>query len=108
MVGLDAQSLAREPIAGYFEPIRFEISEQTQLLIAQINDVRGYDLAQKSSQPLYNHGGPNQALAASPASDAFAVANGQNIWIHENSRAYAGAERWLNGRVELPAWLRIP
>jgi hypothetical protein len=108
MVVVDAQALVRDPISGYFEPILFEVSQQAQLLIAQVNDVRGYDLAQKSSQPLYNHGGTIEALAASPTSDAFAVANGQNIWIHSNSRAYAGAERWLNGRVELSGWLRIP
>jgi hypothetical protein len=108
MIVIDAQSLAREPISGYFEPIHFEVSEQGQLLIAQVNDVRGYDLAQKSSQPLFSHGGTIEALAASPASDVFAVANGQNVWIHENSRAYAGAERWLNGRVALPDWLRMP
>jgi hypothetical protein len=69
--------------------------------------VRGYDLAQHTSLPLYNHGGTITALAASPASDLFAVANEENIWLHGNSRAYAGAERWLNGRVELPAWLRM-
>jgi hypothetical protein len=107
LAALDAQGITQDPINGYYEPLLFEISEQAQLLLAQVNDVRGYDLAQKTSLPLYNHGGTITALAASPASDLFAVANEENIWLHGNSRAYAGEERWLNGRVELPAWLRI-
>jgi hypothetical protein len=102
LIVLDAQALTSDSITGYFEPVLFEISAQAQLLLAQVNDVRGYDLAQKSSLPLYNHGGTITALAASPTSDLFAVANEENIWLHDNSRAYAGVERWLNGRVELP------
>jgi hypothetical protein len=75
-------------------------------LLAQTG-ITGYELATRSIEPLFNHGGAITALAVSPHADDFAIANRREIWLRGDSRHYAVPEVWLNGRAELPAPLRV-
>jgi hypothetical protein len=77
----------------------FAISAENQLLIAELVDVRRYDLAGGRSEPLFNHGGAIGALATSPAADTVAIADRQNIWVRHDSSHYAAPEVWLTGAV---------
>jgi hypothetical protein len=79
----------------------FAISAQNRLLIAELVDVRRYDLAGGAGEPLFNHGGAIGALAASPAADTVAIADRQNIWVRNDSSAYAAPEVWLTGAVQV-------
>jgi hypothetical protein len=98
---LDLQ-IGRQDSIPLLSPLgEFAISEQNQLLIAELVAVRRYDLETGTSEPLFNHGGPIGALAASPIADSVAIADRQNIWLRNDSRHYAAPEVWLRGAVQV-------
>jgi hypothetical protein len=106
MLVLDLQTARQDAVAQYWLPAAFEISNAGELLLAQTG-ITGYELATRSIEPLFNHGGAITALAVSPHADDFAIANRREIWLRGDSRHYAVPEVWLNGRAELPAPLRV-
>jgi WD40 repeat protein len=101
MVVLDLQNNREDAVAQYWLPAKFEISGAGELLLGQVG-ITGYELATRSTEPIFNHGGAITALAVSPHADDFAIANRHEIWLRANSRDYAVPEVWLNGRAELP------
>jgi hypothetical protein len=106
MVVLDLQNAKRDPVAQYWLPAKFEISNAGELLLGQVG-ITGYELDTRATEPIFNHGSAIAALAISPRGDDFAIANRREIWLREDSRHYAAPEVWLNGRAELPAPLRL-
>jgi hypothetical protein len=98
---LDLQTGGQNVISLLSPASEFAISGQNQLLIAQLVDVRSYDLAGGSSEPLFNHGGTIGALAASPLGDTVAIADRENIWLRNDSRAYSAPEVRLKGAVQV-------
>jgi hypothetical protein len=98
---LDVQTRTQNVISLLSPLSEFAISEQNQLLIAEVVDVRRYDLASGGREPLFNHGGAIGALAASPVADTVAIADRENIWVRNDSRNYAAPEVWLRGAVEV-------
>jgi hypothetical protein len=98
---LDMQTGAQSPIAVLAPLSAFAISDQDQLLLAELVGVRGYDLASGGGEPLFNHGGAIGALAASPVADTVAIADRQNIWLRNDSRHSAAPEVWLKGAVQV-------
>jgi hypothetical protein len=106
MVVLDLQNARREAVAQYWLPAKFEVSNAGELLLGQVG-ITGYEIDTRATAPLFNHGGAIAALAISPRADDFAIANQREIWLRADSRHYAAAEVWLNGRAELPTPLRL-
>ena len=106
MVVLDLQNAKRDPVAQYWLPAKFEISNAGELLLGQVG-ITGYELATQATAPLFDHGGAIGAIAVSPRADDFAIANRREIWLRADSRHYAAPEVWLNGRAELPTPLRL-
>ena len=106
MVVLDLQEARKDPIAQYWLPAKFEISNAGELLLGQVG-ITGYELATRATAPIFDHGGAIGALAISPRGDDFAIANRREIWLRADSRHYAVPEVWLNGRAELPPPLRL-
>ncbi len=100
MVVLDLQNAREDAVAQYWLPARFEVSGAGELLLAQVA-ITGYELATRSTAPIFNHGGTITALAVSPRADDFAIADRREIWVRADSRNYSAAEVWLNGRPEL-------
>jgi hypothetical protein len=98
---LDLQTGGQNVISLLSPASEFAISGQNQLLIAQLVDVRSYDLAGGSREPLFNHGGTIGALAASPLGDTVAIADRENIWLRNDSRAYSAPEVRLKGAVQV-------
>jgi hypothetical protein len=98
---LDLQVGRQESIPLLSPLAHFAISERGRLLLAELVAVRSYDLASGSSEPLFNHGGPIGALAASPTADAVAIADRENIWLRNDSTHYAAPEVWLRGAVQV-------
>jgi hypothetical protein len=116
MVVLDLQGKRADAVAQYWLPARFEVSGAGELLLAQVG-ITGYELATRTTEPIFDHGGSVTALAISPRADDFAIANRREIWLRADSRDYSAAEVRLNGRAELPlgplrlsvaAWLGGP
>jgi hypothetical protein len=101
MVVLDLQNMREDSVAQYWLPAKFEISGGGELLLAR-GEITGYELATRTTEPIFNHGGEITALAVSPRADDFAIANRHEIWLRADSRHYAVPEAWLNGRAELP------
>lgn len=101
MAVLDLQNKREDAVAQYWLPAKFEISGAGELLLGQVG-ITGYELATRSTEPIFDHGGAITALAVSPHADDFAIANRHEIWLRANSRDYAVPEVWLNGRAELP------
>jgi hypothetical protein len=89
MVVLDAQATTPVPMPDHLAVTLFEISTEGQLLLAQTNEVSGYDLEQKSTLPLYSRGGTIAALAASPRRTCSRSRMGTSLHPRR-SRAYAG------------------
>jgi hypothetical protein len=106
MVVLDLQNARRDPVAQYWLPAKFEISNAGELLLGQVG-ITGYEIATRATGPIFDHGGAIGALAISPRGDDFAIANRREIWLRADSRHYAVPEVWLNGRAELPSPLRL-
>jgi hypothetical protein len=106
MVVFDLQEARRDPIAQYWLPAKFEISNAGELLLGQVG-ITGYELATRATAPIFDHGGAIGALAISPRGDDFAIANRREIWLRADSRHYAVPEVRLNGRAELPPPLRL-
>ena len=100
MVVLDLQNDRQDAVAGYWVPAVFEISGAGELLLGRV-EITGYQLATRTTGPIFNHGGLITALAVSPRADDFAIANRHEIWVRADSRNYAAAEVRLNGRAEL-------
>jgi hypothetical protein len=101
MVVLDLQNLREDSVAQYWLPAKFEVSGAGELLLAR-GEITGYELATRTTEPIFNHGGTITALAVSPRADDFAIANRHEIWLRADSRDYSVPEVWLNGRAELP------
>jgi hypothetical protein len=106
MVVFDLQEARRDPIAQYWLPAKFEISNAGELLLGLVG-ITGYELATRATAPIFDHGGAIGALAISPRGDDFAIANRREIWLRADSRHYAVPEVRLNGRAELPPPLRL-
>jgi hypothetical protein len=106
MVVLDLQNARRDPVAQYWLPAKFEISNAGELLLGQVG-ITGYEIATRATGPIFDHGGAIGALAISPRADEFAIANRREIWLRADSRHYAAPEVRLNGRAELPPPLRL-
>jgi hypothetical protein len=101
LVVLDLQ-LKRRDVLKLLAPLSgFAISEQNQLLIAELVAVRSYDLESRAGEPLFNHGGVIGAVAASSASDTVAIADREYIWLRNDGRHYAAPEVWLTGAVRV-------
>jgi hypothetical protein len=101
MVVLDLQNLREDAVAQYWLPAQFEISGAGELLLAR-GEITGYELATRTTEPIFNHGGSITALAVSPRADDFAIANRHEIWLRADSRDYSVPEVRLSGRAELP------
>jgi len=101
MIVLDLQNKRVDAVAQYWLPATFEVSGAGELLLAQ-GAITGYELATRTTEPIFDHGGTITALAISPRADDFAIANRHEIWLRADSRDYSVPEVWLNGRAELP------
>jgi len=101
MVVLDLQNTRADSVAQYWLPAKFEVSGAGELLLAR-GDITGYELATRTTEPIFSHGGTITALAISPRGDDFAIADRHEIVLRADSRNYSVPEVWLNGRAELP------
>jgi hypothetical protein len=97
---LDLQNMRREAIPPYYSPSTLQISGGGELLIGQVG-ITGYDLDERSMEPLFNHGGTIAALAVSPHADLFAVGDRKQIYVVSDSTYYGAPETWLNGKVAI-------
>jgi hypothetical protein len=98
---LDLQT-GRQDSISLLSPLgAFAISAENRLLLAELVSVSTYDLEGSRGEPLFNHGGAIGALAASPVADTVAIADRQNIWLHNDSRHYAAPEVRLAGAVQV-------
>jgi hypothetical protein len=100
MVVVDLQNMRQDPIPEYYVRCTFEISGAGELLLGQVG-ITGYDLAERRSEPLFNHGGTIEALAISPLADLFAIGDRKQIYVVSDSTYYGAPEKWLNGKVQL-------
>jgi hypothetical protein len=107
MVVLDLQNARRDPVAQYWLPAKFEISNSGELLLGQVG-ITGYEIATRATGPIFDHGGAIGALAISPREDDFAIANRHEIWLRAEPPApCAVPEVRSTWRAELPSLLRL-
>lgn len=100
MVVLDLQNMRQDTIPEYYLPSTFEISGGGELLLGQVG-ITGYDLTQRQTEPLFNHGGKIAALAVSPRADLFAIGDRKEIYLVSDSTYYGASYKWLNGEVDV-------
>jgi hypothetical protein len=100
MVVLDLQNGRQDALPAYYLPSTFDISGGGELLLGQVG-ITGYDLAERRTEPLFNHGDTIAALAISPRGDLFAIGDRKEIYVVADSTYYGAPYQWLNGNVDV-------
>jgi hypothetical protein len=100
MVVLDLQHMRQDALPEYYLPSTFDISGGGELLLGQVG-ITGYDLAERRTEPLFNHGGTIAALAVSPRADLVAIGDRKAIYLVADSTYYGAPYQWLNGSVDV-------